>query len=202
MMKLSSVAAAGKEQLLELRRKQKERIRSDLEHYGSGILNSDEMQEAFGQTHHTRSTVGEHTRRVAEKSLAICYALDRLHIRTDIPAVVAGSLCHDLGILGRDEKYDSDQECYRQHPADSVEVARKLMNELPEKTQDIIEHHMWPTANSRAPGTLEGFIVSAADKAAAVEDFIRGSRVKPADLKTTVRTLAEHNGGLFRKTKK
>ena len=201
LTKLNSAAAAGKKQIRELREKQKEKIRNDLECYGSEILNSDEMREAFGQTHHTRSTVGEHTRRVAEKSLAICHALDRLHIRTDIPAVVAGSLCHDLGILGRDEKYGSERECYRQHPADSLEVAKKLMDDLPEKTQDIIEHHMWPSANSEAPGTLEGFIVSAADKAAAVEDFIRGSKVKPADLKTTVRTLAERNRGLFRKTK-
>ena len=188
-MKLPSVVAAGKNQIQELRKRQEERIRKDLEQYGNMILESDEMREAFRQTHHTRSTVGEHTRRVAEKSLAICYALDKLHIRTDIPAVVAGSLCHDLGILGRDEKYASDHECYRRHPADSIEVARKLMEDLPEKTEDIIEHHMWPTPRSKAPSTLEGVIVSAADKAAAVEDFILGSKLKPADLKTTVRTL-------------
>lgn len=188
-MKLPSAVAAGKKQIQELRKRQEEKIRKDLEQYGSRILASDEMREAFCQTHHTRSTVGEHTRRVAEKSLAICYALDKLHIHTDIPAVVAGSLCHDLGILGRDEKYASDHECYRQHPADSIEVARKLMEDLPEKTEDIIEHHMWPTTRCNAPSTLEGVIVSAADKAAAVEDFIFGSKLKPSDLKTTVRTL-------------
>ena len=192
-MKIAGAAAAGKARIRERQEKQKEKIRSDLETYGSGILNSDEMREAFGQTHHTRSTVGEHTQRVAEKSLAICYALDRLHIRTDIPAVVTGSLCHDLGILGRDDKYKSEQECYRQHPAESIEVAQKLVDDLPEKTRDIIEHHMWPTSGSKAPNSLEGVIVSAADKAAAVEDFILGSRVKPADLKTTVRTIVERS---------
>ena len=201
MTKLSSAAAAGKARIRELREKQKEKIRSDLEAYGGGILDSDEMREAFRQTHHTRSTVGEHTQRVAEKSLAICHALEKLHVQTDIPAVVAGSLCHDLGILGRDEKYASDRECYRQHPADSIEVARKLVDDLPEKAEDIIEHHMWPTSGSAVPKTLEGVIVSAADKAAAVEDFIRGSKVKPADLKTTVRNIAERSS-LPWKTKK
>ncbi len=195
------IVSAGKARIRELREKKKEMIRNDLEAYGSEILNSDEMREAFGQTHHTRSTVGEHTQRVAEKSLAICYALDRLHIRTDISAVVTGSLCHDLGILGRDEKYESERECYRHHPADSLEVARKLVDILPDKTRDIIEHHMWPTAGSKAPGSLEGIIVSAADKAAAVEDFIRGSKVKPADLKTTVRTIAERNSLSWKKKK-
>ena len=201
-MRFASIMNDGKERFRERKEKQKEKIRNDLERYGSGILNSDEMQEAFRQTHHTRCTVGEHTRRVAEKSLAICYALDKLHVRTDIPAVVAGSLCHDLGILGRDEKYGTNKECYRQHASDSVEIAQKLMDKLPEKTPDIIEHHMWPSAGSKAPRSLEGIIVSAADKAAAVEDFIRGSKVKPSDLKTTVRTIAERNSGLPWKTKK
>ncbi len=201
-MKFDSAANAGIKHILERRQKQKEKIRNDLERYGSRILNSEEMQQAFRQTHHTRSTVGEHTRRVAEKSLAICYALKRLHIRTDIPAVVAGSLCHDLGILGRDEKYKSEQECQRQHPADSVELARKLLDDLPEKTPDIIERHMWPTAGSKAPSSLEGVIVSAADKVAAIEDFVRGSKIKPADLKTTLRTIAERNSGLKWKMKK
>ena len=144
------------------RKKRKEIIQNDLDRFGSGILASDEMRSAFQQTHHTRSTLGEHTRRVAERSLAICHALEKLRIHTDIPAVVAGSLCHDLGILDRDEKFDSEQECFRQHPAASVETARKLMDDLPDKAEDIIRHHMWPTAGSEAPRSLEGVIVSTA----------------------------------------
>ncbi|MBO6041300.1 MAG: HD domain-containing protein [Oscillospiraceae bacterium] len=200
-MKIASIIQKENARLRQLQEARKEKIRNELSHYGSAILDSDEMREAFLQTHHTRSTVGEHTQRVAEKSLAICHALEKLHIRTDIPAVVAGSLCHDLGILGRDEKYGSEQECYRQHPADSVEVARKLVEHLPEKTENIIRHHMWPSAGSEAPGSLEEAIVLVADKAAAVEDFIRGSKTKPADLKTTVRTLAERTRRNRRKTK-
>lgn len=201
-MKIASVVHTGRDRIQKLRERQKEKIQKDLEQYGNEILNSEEMRQAFQQRHHTRSTVGEHSQRVAKKSLDICYALDKLHIRTDIPAVVAGSLCHDLGILGRDEKYESDRECYRQHAADSIEVARKLVNDLPEKTPGIIERHMWPTAGSKVPNSLEGAIVSAADKIAAVEDFIRGSKIKPSDLKTTVQTIAERNRGLLWKTKK
>ena len=186
----------SRKQLKEKRARRKERAQEDLLKYGSEILDSDEMKEAFRQTHHTRSTVGEHTRRVAEKSLAICYALRKLHIKTDIPAVVTGSLCHDLGILGRDAKYESNKECYRQHPADSVRVAQKLVEDLPDKTQDIIERHMWPTADSKVPNSLEGVVVSVADKTAAVEDFIRGSKVKHIGLKESVRTILKqrHKG--------
>ena len=192
-MKHSSAAAAVRKRLREKRKRKKERIRKDLERYGGRILHSDEMRQACRQTHHTRSTVAEHTQRVAEKSLAICYALDRLHIRTDIPAVVTGSLCHDLGILDRDEKYASNRECYRQHPADSVAVARKLLDDLPEKTADIVERHMWPTAGSKAPNSLEAAIVTAADKAAAVEDFFRGSRIKPVGFRETLRNIRKRS---------
>ena len=100
---------------MRYRKKQKperrERVREELERFGREILDSEEMQRAFAQKHHTLSTVGEHTMRVAEKSLSMCHALRRLHIQTDIPAVVKGSLCHDLGILGRSEKYGSAREC-------------------------------------------------------------------------------------------
>ncbi len=182
--------------------KLKDKIKAELERYGGGILDSEEMRLASGQTHHTRSTVAEHTRRVAENSLAICYALEKLGIATDRKAVVEGALCHDLGILGRDEKYENGQECYRRHADDSVDVARKLLDDLPEKTKDIIERHMWPTAGSRRPSHLEGFIVSAADKAAAVEDIIVGSRLKPADLRTTLRNITERTGRSSWKTRK
>lgn len=165
----------------------KDRIREDLERYGSEILNSEELRQAYGQTHHTWSTVGEHTLRVAAASLAICYLLRRLHIRTDIPAVVKGALCHDLGILGRDIKYASKEECYREHPADSVKVAQKLLEDLPQKSADIIERHMWPVAHSKAPNSLEGVIVSAADKYAAVKDIIQGSEVKHTGIKNLFR---------------
>ena len=190
------------ERIRRRREKWKERIRAEIERYGSGILDSGEMREAYRQTHHTRSTVGEHTRRVAEKSLAVCHALEKLRIRTDIPAVVTGALCHDLGILGRDGKYGSERECRRRHPADSVETARKLVDGLSETAEDIIARHMWPAAGSRAPGSPEGFIVSMADKAATIEDFFRGSSVKPADFRTTVQTIAKRSGIDIWKTKK
>lgn len=173
--------------------KLKEKIKSELNSYGGDILNSEEMRRACAQTHHTRSTVAEHTRRVAENSLAICHALEKLGISTDIKAVVEGALCHDLGILGREEKFENEKECFRRHADASVSTAQTLLDHLPEKTRDIIEHHMWPVAGSRRPGHLEGFIVSAADKAAAVQDFIMGSRYKPADLRTTLRNISERN---------
>ena len=156
----------------------KEQIDQDIRYYGREILVSPELKRAYQQKHHNWSTVGEHTLRVAAASLAICYALRKLNIRIDASAVVKGSLCHDLGILGRWEKYSSSKETSRKHPADSVEVARSLLGDLPEKTSDIIERHMWPAGHSKAPNSLEAVIVSAADKFAAVKDLVEGSDIR------------------------
>lgn len=178
-------------QIKEKREDRKERIRKDVQLYGGEVLDSDEMKQAFEQTHHRWATVGEHTLRVTMSSMMICYALRKLDINVSIPAVVIGALCHDLGILGRKEKYSSAKECSKEHPKDSVEVAKSLLDELPEKTEDIIERHMWPAGDSKAPNSIEGAIVSVADKYTAVKDLVKGSDVKNTGVRNQLRELKE-----------
>ena len=173
-------------QIREKREDRKERIRNDLERYGGDVLSSDEMKQAFEQTHHQWSTVGEHTMRVAASSVMICYALRKLGIKVNIPAVVIGALCHDLGILGRNEKYSTTRECHTEHAKESVEVARGMFDELPEKTEDIIERHMWPIGDTGAPNSIEGVVVSVADKYSAVKDIVKGSEVNHTGVKNLI----------------
>lgn len=173
-------------QIREKRENRKNRIKNDLMLYGNDVLKSEEMSDAFKQTHHKWSTVGEHTFRVAASSVMICYALRKLNIKVNIPAVVVGALCHDLGILGRNEKFSSAKECSREHPKDSVDVAKWIMEELPEKTEDIIERHMWPIGQSKVPNSIEGAVVSVADKYSAVKDLVKGSEVNHTGVKNFV----------------
>ena len=186
-------------QIREKREDRKERIKKDLMLYGEDVLQSEEMKQAFGQTHHQWSTVGEHTFRVAFSSVMICYALRKLNIRVSIPAVVIGALCHDLGILGRSEKYSSKKECYTEHPKDSVAVARELVDELPEKTEDIIERHMWPLGESEAPNSIEGMVVSVADKYSSVKDLVKGSEVRNTGVKNYLHEEKEKIRKTFKK---
>ena len=174
-------------QIREKRENRKDRIKGDLMRYGSDVLKSEEMKQAFEQTHHQWSTVGEHTFRVAFSSVMICYALRKLNIKVSIPAVVVGALCHDLGILGRSEKFSSAKECSREHPKESVEVAREIVSDMPEGTEDIIERHMWPAGESEAPNSIEGVVVSVADKYSAVKDIVKGSEVKNTGVKNYLR---------------
>ena len=124
-------------QIREKRENRKERIKSDLELYGSEVLRSEEMSRAFEQTHHKWSTVGEHTFRVAFSSVMICYALRKLNIK------------------------------------------------------DIIERHMWPAGQSKAPNSIEGAVVSVADKYNAVKDIIKGSEVNHTGVKNYVQDERE-----------
>lgn len=173
-------------QIREKREDRKDRIKNDLQLYGDDVLKSEEMKQAFQQTHHQWSTVGEHTFRVAFSSMMICYALKKLNIKVNVPAVVIGALCHDLGILDRDQKFSSGKECSREHPKDSVAVARELVGDMPDKAEDIIERHMWPLGDSKAPNSIEGAIVSVADKYSAVKDIVKGSDVKQTGVKNYV----------------
>ena len=172
-------------QIREKREDRKERIRSDLERYGGEVLESEEMKQAFDQTHHKVSTLGEHTMRVAMSSVMICYALRKLGVKVNIPVVVVGALCHDLGMLGR-EKYASAKETSIEHPKESVAVARELVEDLPEEAESVIERHMWPIGETEAPDSIEGVVVSVADKYNAVKDIVKGSEVKGTGVKDLV----------------
>ena len=182
LIRTNAAARARREECMlrtmirEKREVRRERVRNDLRTYGENVLRSEEMRKAFEQTHHRRSTVGEHTLRVASASVMICYALKKLNVEVSVPAVVVGALCHDLGILGRKEKYSSERECLAGHAKDSVLVAKGLMEELPDKTEDIIERHMWPVGESKAPNSIEGVIVSVADKYSALRDVLPAAK--------------------------
>ena len=78
------------------------------------------------------------------------------------------------------------------------EGAIKLMEDLPEKSADIIERHMWPAGHSKMPNSLEGVIVSAADKYAAVKDLICGSEIKHTGIRNTVRSCFDRTSELTR----
>ena len=150
------------------------RIREEIREYGDPVLKSEQFQKALKQTHHRKTSVGEHTLRVTASSLRLSHALEKIGIRSDQKSIVQGALCHDLGILGRDEKYKNNRECCMQHPKDSVDVAKELYPEMDQKTENIIRHHMWPLGGKR-PRSREEVIVSAADKYASVKDVVYGT---------------------------
>ena len=137
--------------------------------YGAGILLSEEFIRGYDQIHHHVTTVAEHSLHVAVISVMICLILGKLHIHTKERQMVEGALCHDIGILDRYDKYDSNRECYRKHPDDSAEIAKTLVDNYDATVDNIIRRHMWP-ATPIPPKCREGFIITLADKIASIRE--------------------------------
>lgn len=139
--------------------------------YGYGIMASPLFEEALEQTHHVRSTVGDHSIGVAYFGLAICALLIHVGIKINEREVVRAALLHDLGIVGRGRKFHNNYECCIQHPIDSVEIAESLVPDLDEIERDSIRYHMFPLM-CRGPHHAVGWVITVADKVSQMQDMI------------------------------
>lgn len=163
-------------EVTELKHKKEEKDKEVIDPilcYGQSIIESPIFQSGYNQTHHLKMTVSDHAMDVTIMSVTYARLLKKLHIKINEKDLVQGALCHDLGILGRDEKFENNRECCKMHPVLSVEEAKKLIPDLDQKTSDVIRRHMWPaTAFKLPPNSKEAFLVSLADKYSAIREFI------------------------------
>ena len=144
--------------------------------HGKEILESEAFQRAYGQTHHHSTSVALHSLEVAQCAAELCGKLRRIGLHPDERTVVIGALCHDLGILGRHEKYNNFLQCCFRHPIDSVLAAKSILPDLDDKTAKVISRHMFP-ATILPPTSLEGLIVSLADKYASIK-YLNNQKTK------------------------
>lgn len=145
-----------------------ERIKDTIVKYGWKILQSEEFDATFHQTHHLNRTVGDHTLGVAAEAVKLCMKRAMTDDST-LKTVVVAALCHDLGIMGREKKYGNNFQCLVRHPLDSIEVYEKITGEKEKKVIDAIKHHMFPLKPAM-PGYREGWILIRADKIAAIKE--------------------------------
>ncbi len=117
--------------------------------HGRTVLASPQFRRTFTQTHHFRTTVGDHSVNVTLASLWLCRFLSRFGIHTDPKRMTTAALCHDL---------------------DSAAIAKELLPNADQETLEIIKDHMWPVTGSM-PRTWEGFIITIADKYCAVREL-------------------------------
>ena len=88
----------------ERREAERKTAYSDVFHYGKDIVETDIFKKALAQTHHKKTTVGDHSACVAVIALRMCRSLNRRVCHLDERRVVLAALTHDLGIVGRHEK--------------------------------------------------------------------------------------------------
>ena len=104
-------------------------------------------------------------------AMRMCELLKATGISVDKKAVIQAALCHDLAMVGREERYKNRSDSWRSHPKDSVSVARELVPDLEPNTESMIESHMWPIAGP-APRSKEAVILNLADKWASAADWV------------------------------
>jgi uncharacterized protein len=143
-------------------------IKETIVKYGRDIICSDDFLKTFEQTHHKCMTVGDHTLSVTAVAVRLCRSMN-LNDDTTLRNVIMASLCHDLGIMGRHEKYRNNAQCFVAHPVDSVEAYRTLTGKENERIVDSISCHMFPL-RPLPPRYKEGWILTMADKISAVRE--------------------------------
>ena len=146
-------------------------IRQEVGKRGRKVLKSPVFRRLMKQKHHN-GTVAAHSIGVAEDSVKIADALEKIGLHPDRDALVRASLCHDLGMLDRDEKYHSNIESWTKHPDEGIRNTREHFPSVTKTEEDCIRHHMWPLSLV-PPHTLEGMIVCLADKKSACREVFR-----------------------------
>ena len=149
----------------------REDVRDIIVKYGSDILCSDIFQETFGQTHHHTTSVGEHTLGVAAEGVRFCISHGLTDEKT-LNNVVTSCLCHDLGIMGRDEKFKNSLDTLIWPPRHSAEVYMDMTGEDNERVLDSIRCHMFPLRMC-IPRYKESWILVMADKIGASREKLK-----------------------------
>ena len=159
-------------------------VSSDILRYGSDILQSDVFRRADDETHHLHGSVSGHTLNVCIASVRLCRRLQRTHMQLSEKDLIQAALCHDLGMVDRENRYHGRMDSWQSHPEESVKVARELVPDMSEEAGEMIRTHMWPVSGP-CPRSKEGVLLSVADKYASVLDWMTwmtnrkyGSRIK------------------------
>lgn len=146
-------------------------ISRDIRSYGGAILQSEAFRRASSETHHLHGSVSDHSLTVCIAAVQICFSLRKAGFRVNEKDLIQASLCHDLGMVGRSEKYGRRSEAWHSHADASVDIARELLPDLSENAASMIRAHMWPVSGP-FPRSREAAILNAADKFASSADWV------------------------------
>ena len=149
----------------------KQEVKDIIIKYGSQILCSEEFQASFEQTHHYKTTVGDHTLGVTAEAVKFCLRHGMTDEKT-LSNVVTSCLCHDIGIIGRDEKFRNNLDTMIRHPGHSAQAYMDLTGEDNKRVLNAIRSHMFPL-KPILPRYREGWILTLADKVSASQDILK-----------------------------
>ena len=163
-------------------------VNRDILLYGGEILHSEAFQKAFSEKHHLHGTVSDHSLTVCILAVRICLFIQKKGFTVNEKDLIQASLCHDLGMLGRQERYRNRTDSWNSHAEKSASIARDLIPDLSPNAESMIKTHMWPVSGPH-PRSREAAILNVADKCASAADwvfFLTGKQVS-ADIRQKLR---------------
>ena len=155
----------------------RDRIDAEIYKTGAALIDSDFFQSSKNQIHHGRTTLYDHVIDVARVAVRLCNECSLRQKKVDRRSVILAALCHDLGMIGRDEKYANNSEACRIHPIESARLAKEYFPDISETALSAIRKHMWPLVPTM-PTTREEWLVIRADKKASIDDYVPGCFIK------------------------
>ena len=149
---------------------EEEEICNDIIRYGKNILTSEIFRKTASQPHHVQSTVWDHTMNVCIIAVKLCREQMRKGVTLNEKDLVQAALCHDLGMVGREEKYKHVFDTWLRHPEKKKKIAKEIVPDLSPNAEMMIRCHMWPLS-SLSPQSREGRLLCRADKYASMADW-------------------------------
>lgn len=161
-------------------------IRAIIARYGNDILHDSTMVIPMNSLQHGKVTTYAHSIRVAATSIWLADKLGVLH-KVHMADLVQASLLHDYFLY---DWHNYDGGTHRWHGFNHGQRAAKLAKErfhINERVYQAIYYHMFPLV--LPPRSLEGWLVSLADKISATDETIQARIEKLDNITPIVRSF-------------
>lgn len=157
---------------------------------GGDIVFSDRFEKAWSVPHHGGDgSIASHSLEVAGHALILARRLGRCGVAVSEEDVVRAALLHDIGMTEESVFRSPASEKGRTHPVEGARIAREEFGANPTQ-EDAVLRHMWPVCSAVPPHTIEGLIVTVADKRSTFGD----ARRQVAWLAAVARSLVARGG--------
>lgn len=151
-----------------------EEIQREVRRLGGDIISSERFAKAYDVPHHSKSgNIALHSLETAGYALMIARWLERHGVSVNVRDAVRAGLLHDIGMTEDEVFLSPSRKKARSHPREGVRIAREEF-EANETQAEAIRHHMFPVF-ATPPRTIEGWVVTAADKCCSVHEVSRSS---------------------------
>ena len=149
-------------------------VKREVRRIGGDIITSARFEKARSVPHHSKSgNIAHHSLETAGYALMLSRWLEQHGVHVNERDAVRASLLHDIGMTEDEVFHSPSRVKARTHPREGVRIAREEYG-ANEAQLHAIRHHMWPVFATH-PRSIEGWIVSAADKCCSIHELGRSS---------------------------